>query len=34
MMDDWRKNYPAAFSRAYNPAYGRVFEAWLAEGDK
>jgi trimethylamine-N-oxide reductase (cytochrome c) len=32
MMEGWRNDYPDAFTRAYDPAYGRRFEAWLEGG--
>lgn len=28
-MDEWRKKYPEAFARAYDPASGLRFEAWV-----
>ena len=31
-MDEWRKEYPEAFTRAYDPDYGLLREAWL-EGE-
>jgi trimethylamine-N-oxide reductase (cytochrome c) len=32
MMDEWRKNYPDAFTRDYGPANGRFFSGWVEEG--
>ena len=29
--DEWRKNYPEAFARPYDPASGLRFEAWVVE---
>jgi trimethylamine-N-oxide reductase (cytochrome c) len=26
---EWREQYPEAFSRAYDPYYGLKFEAWV-----
>jgi trimethylamine-N-oxide reductase (cytochrome c) len=31
-MEEWRKKYPEAFARDYDPAYGLKFSAWI-EGD-
>jgi len=31
-MEDWRKKYPEAFSRDYDPAYGLKFGAWVEGG--
>ncbi len=31
-MDEWRKNYPEAFARDYDPAYGPFFESWVEGG--
>ncbi len=31
-MEKWRKGYPEAFSRSYDPAYGLLFDAWLEGG--
>ncbi len=31
-MDEWRKNYPEAFARDYNPAYGPLFSGWVEGG--
>jgi trimethylamine-N-oxide reductase (cytochrome c) len=31
-MDEWRKNYPDAFKRPYDPAAGLRFEAWVEGG--
>jgi trimethylamine-N-oxide reductase (cytochrome c) len=28
-MDEWRKNYPEAFARDYDPAYGPIFTGWV-----
>ena len=30
-IDEWRQKYPDAFARAYDPAYGMLFEGWIAE---
>jgi trimethylamine-N-oxide reductase (cytochrome c) len=32
-MEEWRKNYPEAFARKYDPAFGLHFDAWV-EGSK
>jgi anaerobic selenocysteine-containing dehydrogenase len=32
-MDEWRKKYPEAFKRDYNPASGLRFSSWI-EGEK
>jgi anaerobic selenocysteine-containing dehydrogenase len=29
--EDWRKNYPDAFQRKYDPAAGLRFDAWIAD---
>jgi len=31
-MDEWRKNYPEAFARDYDPAYGSLFSGWVEGG--
>ncbi len=31
-MDEWRKNYPDAFARDYNPDYGALTSGWMQEG--
>jgi trimethylamine-N-oxide reductase (cytochrome c) len=31
-MDDWRKKYPDAFARDYDPAYGPLFSGWVVSG--
>jgi trimethylamine-N-oxide reductase (cytochrome c) len=31
-MDEWRKNYPDAFARDYDPAYGPLFSGWVEGG--
>jgi len=31
-MDEWRKDYPEAFARDYDPAYGPFFSAWVEGG--
>jgi trimethylamine-N-oxide reductase (cytochrome c) len=31
-MEDWRKQYPEAFSRDYDPACGLCFNAWVEGG--
>ncbi len=28
-MDDWRKKYPEAFARPYDPGSGLRFDAWV-----
>ncbi len=28
-MEAWRKQYPEAFARNYNPAYGPLFTGWV-----
>jgi hypothetical protein len=28
-MDEWRKNYPDAFSREYDPRYDLKFSGWV-----
>ncbi len=34
MMDEWRNNYPDAFERDYDPAYGPLFSGWvIKEGE-
>ncbi|MFW5811028.1 MAG: molybdopterin dinucleotide binding domain-containing protein, partial [Thermodesulfobacteriota bacterium] len=33
-MDRWRREYPEAFERKYDPAAGLRFDAWVVEGDK
>jgi trimethylamine-N-oxide reductase (cytochrome c) len=33
-MDDWRKQYPEAFKREYNPTSGLRFNAWVVEEKK
>ncbi len=30
-IEDWRKQYPAAFNREYIPASGLCFKAWIEE---
>jgi len=30
-MEEWRKQYPEAFNRDYDPAYGLKFSAWVEE---
>lgn len=32
MWDEWRKNFPDAFARKQEPAYGPFFEGWVVEG--
>jgi trimethylamine-N-oxide reductase (cytochrome c) len=32
-MDEWREKYPEAFSRAYDPAYGTLFNGWVEGGN-
>jgi molybdopterin guanine dinucleotide-containing S/N-oxide reductase-like protein len=31
-MDEWRKQYPDAFNRDYDPAYGTLFNSWIEGG--
>ena len=31
-MQEWREKYPEAFARAYDPAYGLLFDAWVEGG--
>jgi len=31
-MDEWRKLYPEAFAREYDPAYGLCFDSWVEGG--
>ncbi|MFC1905444.1 molybdopterin-dependent oxidoreductase [Chloroflexota bacterium] len=31
-MEEWRKQYPEAFNREYDPASGLRFNAWIEEG--
>ena len=31
MMDEWKKQYPDAFNRAYDPAQGLCLAGWLVE---
>lgn len=33
-MEEWRKAYPEAFARDYDPYHGLHFSAWLADDDK
>lgn len=33
-MEEWRKMYPEAFNRNYDPASGLRFDAWVIEGGK
>jgi trimethylamine-N-oxide reductase (cytochrome c) len=33
-MDQWRKDYPEAFEREYDPASGLCVNAWIEGGDK
>ena len=30
-MEEWRKQYPEAFEREYDPASGLRFNAWVVE---
>ena len=32
MMEQWRKDYPEAFERPYDPASGLKFDAWVTKG--
>ena len=31
-MEEWRKKYPEAFARDYDPAYGPLFNGWIEGG--
>jgi hypothetical protein len=31
-MEEWRKQYPDAFARDYDPAYGQMFSGWVEGG--
>jgi trimethylamine-N-oxide reductase (cytochrome c) len=31
-MEEWRKSYPAAFNKEYDPASGLRFNAWVVYG--
>jgi len=31
-MEEWRQQYPEAFARDYDPAYGTLFSGWVEEG--
>jgi len=31
-MEEWKKQYPAAFAREYDPASGLRFNAWVEGG--
>jgi molybdopterin guanine dinucleotide-containing S/N-oxide reductase-like protein len=31
-MEEWRKKYPEAFARDYDPAYGPLFSGWIEGG--
>jgi len=33
-MDRWRREYPEAFERKYNPDCGLQFDAWVEKGDR
>jgi trimethylamine-N-oxide reductase (cytochrome c) len=33
-MDQWRKDYPEAFERNYDPAAGLRMDAWIEKGGK
>ncbi len=33
-MDQWRREYPEAFERKYDPAAGLRFDAWVVKGEK
>jgi len=33
-MEEWKKLYPDAFEREYDPASGLRFNAWVEEGGK
>jgi trimethylamine-N-oxide reductase (cytochrome c) len=30
-MGEWKESFPEAFSRKYDPAYGLLFDAWVAK---
>jgi trimethylamine-N-oxide reductase (cytochrome c) len=32
-MEQWRRDYPAAFAREYDPAAGLRFNAWVVDQD-
>jgi trimethylamine-N-oxide reductase (cytochrome c) len=31
-MEQWRQQYPEAFARDYDPAYGNLFSGWVEGG--
>ena len=31
--ETWKKEYPEAFERAYDPAVGRTYDSWVVEGE-
>jgi molybdopterin guanine dinucleotide-containing S/N-oxide reductase-like protein len=33
-MDEWHREYPEAFAREYDPAYGPLFRNWVEEEEK
>ncbi|EKD35447.1 MAG: hypothetical protein ACD_75C01907G0001, partial [uncultured bacterium] len=33
-MDKWRREYPDAFARKYDPAAGLRVDAWIVDGGK
>jgi trimethylamine-N-oxide reductase (cytochrome c) len=33
-MQEWRETYPEAFARAYDPACGLKFEAWVTDEEE
>ena len=33
-MDQWRRQYPEAFEKDYDPASGLRFDAWIEGGDE
>ncbi|GAB6146082.1 molybdopterin-dependent oxidoreductase [Desulfocicer niacini] len=33
-FDQWRRDYPEAFERKYDPGAGLCFDAWIVEGNK
>jgi len=33
-MERWRRDYPEAFERKYNPDSGLQFDAWIDGGNK
>jgi hypothetical protein len=33
-LDQWRRDYPEAFTRKYDPAAGLRVDAWLVDGEE